>query len=116
IQEIEQERADRSQRSAYSPAVPLTDPDSRVLPNKNGGFAPNYTAVLAVDGQSGMILDTQVLGSNNETGTVLAAVANIKETFTKKPAQLIADSGFNNGINLARLEKESVEPLMPAKW
>ena len=37
--------------SAHGPAAPLADPDSRVLPNKNGGFAPNYTAVLAVDSQ-----------------------------------------------------------------
>jgi transposase len=115
IQEIVQERTERSQRSIYSPAVPLTDPDSRVLPNKNGGYAPNYTAVLAVDGASGMIVDTQVLGNGNETTAVLPAVANIEETFEKKPAQLVADSGFNNGPNLAALKKESVEALMPAK-
>jgi transposase len=115
IQEIERERLDRNAHSAHGPAAPLADPDSRVLPNKNGGFAPNYTAVLAVDGQSGMIVDTQVLGSNNETGTVLPAVKNIEENFQTKPAQLVADSGFNNGINLAGLESRGVEPLMPAK-
>jgi transposase len=115
IQEIEQERTDRSQRRTHDPAVPLADPDARVLPNKSGGFAPNYTAIFAVDGQSGMIVDTQVLGNNNETTAVLPAVANIKETFEKKPAQLVADSGFNNGANLAELKKEGVEALMPAK-
>jgi len=115
IEEIERERLDRSARTAHGPAAPLADPDARVLPNKSGGFAPNYTAVLAVDGQSGMIVDTQVLGSNNETATVLPAVANIKENFQKKPARLVADSGFNNVPNLVELEKEGVEALMPPK-
>jgi hypothetical protein len=116
IQQIEQERTDRSQRSSHAPAAPLADPDSRVLPNKSGGYAPNYTAVLAVDGDSGMILDTQVSPNGNETGTVLPAVANIAENFGKKPVQAVADSGFNNGANLAGLEKEGIEALMPAKW
>jgi len=116
IQEIEQERTDRSQRSTHSPAAPLADPDARVLPNKNGGYAPNYTAVLAVDGASGMIVDTQVSPNGSETGMVLPAVANIEETFEKKPVQLVADSGFNNGANLAALKKEEVEALMPAKY
>jgi len=116
IQAIEQERSDRSLRPSHGPVAPLADPDSRVLPNKSGGYAPNYTAVLAVDSASGMILDTQVLGSSDEVRTVLPAVANIQEAFEKKPTQLVADSGFNNGANLAALEKEGVEPLMPAKW
>jgi len=87
-----------------------------VLPNKSGGYAPNYTAVLAVDGASGMIVDTQVLGNCDETSTVLPAVKHVEEQFGKKPAQVAADSGFNNGPNLAGLEKEGVEALMPAKW
>jgi transposase len=116
IAEIERERKDRGQKSSHGPVAPLADPDCRVLPNKEGGFAPNYTAVLAVDGQSGMILDTQVLGNGNETTAVLPAVANIKETFGEKPAQLVSDGNFNNGPNLAGLEKEGVEALMPPKW
>jgi transposase len=115
IEEIELERTDRSQRSSSAPAAPLADPDARVLPNKGGGYAPNYTAVLAVDGASGMILDTQVSPNGSETGTVLPAVANIEENFGKRPVQVVADSGFNNGANLAELDKDGVDALMPAK-
>ena len=44
--------------------MPLADPDARVLLNKEGGYAPNYTGVLAVDSGHGIILDTQILGGN----------------------------------------------------
>ncbi|MGY8880740.1 MAG: hypothetical protein ACKVKV_08730 [Dehalococcoidia bacterium] len=30
--------------------VPTTDPQSRVMPNKEGGFAPNYTPTALTDG------------------------------------------------------------------
>jgi transposase len=113
--EMEKARAGRKDVSAKGPSVPLADPDSRVLPNKGGGHAPNYTSVLATDADSGMIVDAQVLGSNDEVSTVLPAVANIEKAFGAKPQQLAADSGFNSGPNLAGLEQQSVEPLMPAK-
>jgi transposase len=115
LQQMEQERGGRSDLSAKGPAVPLADADSRVLPNKSGGYAPNYTAVLAVDGDSGMILDRQVLGGNDEASTVLPAVTNIQESFAARPAVVLADSGFNTGPNLQALQEAGVEALMPAR-
>lgn len=115
---MEQDRAGRGDRkdiSAKGPAVPLADPDARVLPNKEGGYAPNYTGVLAVDSAHGIILDTQILGGNDEPSTVLPAVENIQESFGQKPTQIAADSGFNSGPNLTALEERQIEPLMPAR-
>jgi transposase len=115
LTQLEQERKGRRDVSAKGPAVPLADPDARVLPAKGGGYAPGYTGVLAVDADSGMIVDTQVIGGNDEASTVLAAVANIRENFGQTPAALAADTNFNSGGNLAGLEREQVEPLMPAR-
>jgi transposase len=115
LNEREADRAGRKDVSPKGPAIPLADPDSRVLPNKGGGHAPNYTSVLATDADSGIILDTQVLAGNDETSTVLPAVDNIEREFAARPKQVAADTGFNSGPNLAGLEGRGVEPLMPAK-
>jgi transposase len=115
LAERESARAGRKDVSSKGPAIPLADPDSRVLPNKVGGHAPNYTSVLATDADSGMILDTQVLAGNDETSTVLPAVENIERELGAKPKQMVADSGFNSGPNLAGLEEKGIEPLMPAR-
>jgi transposase len=100
---------------AKGPAIPTSDPDSRVLPAKQGGFAPAYTAVLASDAEHGFILDAQVLGGNDEASTVLPAVDNIERDFARKPGELTADSGFNTGPNLAGLAEREVEALMPPR-
>jgi transposase len=115
LHELDKKREGRKDVSAKGPAVPTTDPDSSVLPNKGGGHAPNYTVVLATEGKSGLIVDSQVLGDNNEPGSVLSAVKNVQESFGQKPAQLLADSNFNSGENLNQLGQEGIEPLMPAK-
>jgi transposase len=100
---------------AKGPAIPTSDPDSRVLPAKQGGFAPAYTAVLATDADHGFILDAQVLSGNDEASTVLPAVDNIERNFNRKPGELTADSGFNTGPNLARLAEREVQALMPPR-
>jgi hypothetical protein len=118
LESIETGRAERGERKDLSPKgppVPLADPQSRVLPNKEGGYAPNYTGVAAVDSAQGIILDVQVLGGNDEASTVLPAVDAIEGHFGQKPKQVAADSGFNSGSNLSGLEERGVEALMPAR-
>ena len=56
------ERGNRKDLCKRGPQMPLADPDARVLPNKEGGYAPNYTPVLAVDAEAGIIVDAVVVG------------------------------------------------------
>jgi transposase len=97
------------------PAVPTTDPDSSVLPNKAGGFAPNYTLVAGTETKNGFIVDEQVMEGNDEAGSVMPAVKNIEENFGHKPAELLADSNFNTGVNLQELAAQGTVPWMPAR-
>jgi transposase len=115
LKELQEKREGRKDLSPTGPAVPLTDPDSRVLPNKHGGHAPNYTMVLSTEGQSGLIVDAQVRGDNNEPATVLPAVEHVRENFGHTPGQLLADGNFNSGSNLAGLEQAGVEAMMPPR-
>lgn len=114
LQEMEKQRQNRKDMPK-APAIPTTDPQSRVLPAKQGGYAPGYTAVLATDADHGFIVDTQVLAGNDEASTVLPAVEHIEQNFGRKPGEVIADSGFNTGPNLAGLAEGKVEALMPPR-
>jgi transposase len=114
LEQLEKERGTRKDMPK-GPAIPTTDPESRVLPAKQGGYAPGYTGVLATDGKHGFIVDAQVLAGNDEASTVLPAVENIARNFGRKPGELIADSGFNTGQNLADLEEQKVLALMPPR-
>lgn len=109
-------KREKSKRSSKKPAkVPVADPDSAIMPNKEGGYAPNFNPVAAVDGECGMIVDADVLNEINEPETVIPTVERIKSTFDKKPKQFLADSAFATGGNLSGLAGREIEALMPVK-
>jgi transposase len=114
LDKLEKDRGTRKD-TTKAPAIPTTDPDARVLPTKQGGYAPGYTAVLATDAEHGFIVDAQVIVGNDEASTVLPAVQNIKESFGSEPKEVIADSGFNTGPNLEALASQGIEALMPPR-
>lgn len=117
LKKLEEDR--RSERKdpakAKAPAIPTTDPDARVLPAKQGGYAPAYTAVLATDEQHGFVVDAQVIVGNDEASTVLPAIERIEESFGRKPKGITTDSGFNTGPNLTALAEQQIEALMPPR-
>lgn len=93
--------------------IPLTDPDSQVMPNKEGGYAPNYTPTAAVDAASGMIVDAVVLPAVNESPEVLPMVARVTETFGQAPERVVADAGNATGVNMSGLEQQNIEFFTP---
>ena len=60
--------------------------DSRVMPNKEGGYAPNYTPVAATDGAQGFIVDCDVIGGPNEHNELLSSMDRIEENSAKSPS------------------------------
>jgi len=98
----------------HASKVPVADPESAIMPNKEGGYAPNYNPVAAVDGASGMIVDADVLNEMREGETVIPTVERIEAAFGKKPEQFLADSTFATGGNLSALAAREIEAVMPA--
>ena len=96
-----------------APKVPVADPDATLQPNKEGGFAPNYTPVVAVDGAHGFIVDTTVRADGDEGQETLAAVDRVEATLGAKPEQLLADGAHGSGTNLAGLSARGVKGFIP---
>ena len=95
--------------------VPVTDPDSAILPNKDGGHAPNYTSTVAVDSHCGFLVDTEVTGDGHESHITVPTVDRIEESFDEKPEKLLADTSHGTGQNLQELEDRGVEAYIPAQ-
>lgn len=101
--------------------VPLTDPESRITPNKEGGFAPNYTPLANVDLESGLILDHDVIQNTDEEQYLAASLTAVEEQFaeaglTQKVESLTADGKFVTGPNLAALAERGTTfygPIAP---
>lgn len=113
--QVARERDRKKQAHEKGPAVrvPVTDPDASLLPNKEGGYAPNYTPTVAVDQESGAILAAEVVDGSDEAAALAGAVEACQETLGQKPARLLADQTFATGDNLASLAQDGIEAAMP---
>jgi transposase len=95
--------------------IPITDTDSRVMPNKEGGYAPNYTPTAITDGHRGFIVDADVLNEVNETPAFLSGLERIEEMLGERPEKALTDGGNNSGAVLEQLEQLGIEGYAPVE-
>ena len=95
--------------------IPITDPESRVTPNKDGGFAPNYTPHATVDIDSGLVVSADVIAHTDEDKHMLAAIDDVKESFGLEhdPKEMLADGMMCTGENLAACEERGIDFYSP---
>lgn len=99
---------------AKNPAqVPMTDPDSRVMPNKEGGFAPNFTPVLLTDGHQGFVLECDVLAEVNESSAIFDTLDSVQQTYGRLPEHFLTDGGNASGPIMKKMEDLGVELYVP---
>lgn len=114
LEKVEAADEARGKKGTKTPAqIPTTDPDSRVMPNKEGGYAPNYTPTATTDGHAGFIVDCEVTNDTNETGLAVPSVDRIEDTFGQKPEKFLTDGGNNSGAVMDQMEKRDVEFFAP---
>lgn len=118
LQQLQQADATRKQDGIdpkKNPAqLPQADPDAKVLPNKEGGYAPNYTPLAATDA-SGFIVDCDVIAGPNEASELLPSMDRIRENFGQNPQAAAADAAFGTGANLEGMEERGVDFYTPVE-
>jgi transposase len=114
---LDQARADEAQRRregvTTSRQICLSDEDARVMPNKEGGYAPNYTPTAVTEGTGGLIVDGDVLNVVNEGAELPAAIARVEADFGKVDT-VLTDSGNASGANQQALAERGIIFLAPA--
>ena len=104
----------RKKNGTKGPAqIPKTDTDSRILPNKEGGYAANYTPMATTETGLGMIVSTDVVIGNVEHDQFTEIVDGVQEDFGVDVERVLADSAYTRGENLASAQQREVELIGP---
>jgi transposase len=109
----EQRRRDGIDPKKNPAQLPITDPDSRILPNKEGGYAPNYTPMAVTETESGFIVGADVLIGNVEHTVMMTMIDAIEEDYDQTPETMMGDGAYCTGPNLAAAEERGLELLSP---
>ncbi len=102
-------------KKAKAVRVPVADPESQILPNKEGGYAPNYTPVATVESQTGAIVHADVLPASDEASAVIPAVQAAEALTGQKIKAVLADTNFASGAVLNALDTAGIEAYMPTR-
>lgn len=99
---------------ARSARVPVQDVDAYILPNKDGGYAPNYTPVVAVDAKAGLIAAEHIDEESSEEECIPELVKESKAACSKQPERVCMDQNFASGEKLANLEEAGTRCYVPS--
>jgi hypothetical protein len=91
-----------------------TDPDSRVMRDKEGRRKPNYNAQSAVDSARGVIVAGDVNDEPEDSGQLAVMVSQVEANCGGIPGEVSADSGYSTGPGLAALESGGVRGYVAA--
>jgi transposase len=114
LQEMDRQRKRDGINPEKNPAqLPVADPDSRVLPNKEGGYAPNYTPMAVAETENGFIVGADVVIGNVEHTVMTTMIDTIEEDFDETPETMMGDGAYCTGPNLTEMEEREIELLSP---
>jgi transposase len=114
LREMDEQRRREGINPKKNPAqLPVTDPDSRVLPNKEGGYAANYTPMAVTETENGFIVGADVLIGNVEHMVMMEMIGTIETEFGETPETVLGDGAYATGPNLEAMEEREIELLSP---
>jgi transposase len=114
LQDMEAARAKWGADSKKNPAqLPKADLDSRILPNKEGGYAPNYTPMAVTETGNGFIVGADVVIGNVEHHQLTTMIDTIGLDYDVDVDRILGDTAYTTGENLSAMEARGVEMLGP---
>lgn len=114
LNSMDEQRQANGINAQKNPAqVPKTDPDARILPNKEGGYAANYTPLTVTETQHGFIVGADVVIGNVEHDQLLPMVDDILATYDAEVETMMGDTAYSAGENLSGTEERGIELLAP---
>lgn len=114
LQQMDADRKASGMDPQKNPAqLPKTDPDARILPNKEGGYAANYTPMATTETKNGFIVDSDVVIGNVEHDQMVASVERVESEQDVKVETMMGDTAYATGPNLTAMEERGTELLAP---
>jgi transposase len=89
-----------------------TDKDARLL-SKSGQRVAGYNVQIAVDDKHKLIVASEVVNDGNDAGQLHARAKAAKQAVGAETLQVVADSGYYNGIELKACEEDGIVAYVP---
>lgn len=107
------EKDSRRKESAKDARASTTDPDARLMKMADGGFRPAYNVQFATDTASKLIVGVEATNQGRDAGELAPMCEQIERRLGRKPAQVLADTGFVRHEDIERLSERGTATYAP---
>jgi IS5 family transposase len=90
----------------------FTDPDSRIMPHRGGGFEQSYNCQAGVDRDSHLIVAISTGNNPSDAGQLATMALRVKEVCKENPRLILADAGYRSEEGFRKLEEMGVPALV----
>jgi transposase len=110
LEELEKIRALKDGKAAKAEArASESDPESRIMKQGNGGYAPSYNVQISTDEAAGIIVGVGVTQAAVDYEELMSSVQRIEENFAQKPQQIVTDGGYTSKANIIDLKDRGID-------
>jgi hypothetical protein len=110
LDELEKIRQTKSGASAKAEArVSVSDPESRIMKQGNGGYAPSYNVQISTDEAAGLIVGVGTTQAAVDYEELVPSLQRIEANMGEKPQQIVTDAGYTSRTNIIELHRQKVD-------
>ena len=99
----------RSAEDREQARVSLSEPEARMMKHGDGGIAPSYNVQLSTDAEQKVIVGVQVTQSSSDSGSLLPAMDEIRDTMGQYPKQGVADGGYTDQATIVGMRERGMD-------
>src|SRR6201993_1779638 len=93
--------------------VSTSDPESRVMKQPDGGFAPSYNVEIDTDAKSGVVVAVGVVQAGNDFEQLESGIERVEKNLGQTPKVVVTDGGFVSRDNIVAMNKREIEFIAP---
>jgi transposase len=93
--------------------VSTSDPESRVMKQPDGGFAPSYNVEINTDAKSGVVVAVGVVQAGNDFEQLEPGIDRVEQNLGQAPQEVVTDGGFVSRDNMVAMNKRKIELIAP---
>jgi len=114
LTELEREKR-RTRSRVKDKRVSVSDPESRVMKQSDGGFAPSYNVQISTDARASVVVGVGVSQEASDHGELMPALERVVRNLGTQPRQVVADGGYATRDNIARTGEAGMELIAPVR-
>jgi transposase len=98
-------------KAAREKEANTTDPEARLQRFKEGS-RPGYNAQVAVSGEDGLILASEVVQDAGDTEQLIPMLDQVEANTGERPGVIVADAGYESGENFEQLVERDQDGIV----